>query len=157
MANDIHIISGKANWACLLSPNTKFEPTYSIDVELDEDTKQQVENLGLVVKNKGAFDFVTIKRGQFKKNGDERPAPQVKDSSNNNWDSQLIGNGSTVNVKFATYVWNYAGNSGIGTDLMAVQVVDLVSYGNDKDFDKVDDGYVVSGSSSGSKEEAIPF
>jgi hypothetical protein len=40
---------------------------------------------------------------------------------------------------------------------MAVQVIDLVSYGNDKDFDKVDDGYVVSGSSSGSQEEAIPF
>ena len=157
MANDIHIISGKAHWASVLSPNTTYEPTYCIDVELDKDTKKQVGNLGLIVKNKGSFDFITIKRNLLKKNGDERPAPFVKDSSNNPWDNQLIGNGSDVNVKFSTYDWTYAGKAGVGADLMAVQVVNLVSYGNDKDFDTVDDGYVVSGSSSGSQEESVPF
>ena len=160
MANDIHIISGKAHWASVLSPNTKYEPhKYCIDVELNEDTKQQAENLGLIVKNKGddRNDFVTIKRKAIKKDGDPRPAPLVKDSSNNPWDNQLIGNGSDVNVKFSTYDWTYAGKAGVGADLMAVQVVNLVSYGNDKDFDTVDDGYVVSGSSSGSQEESVPF
>jgi|TARA_R110000803_G_scaffold173594_1_gene236318 hypothetical protein len=158
MANDIHIISGKAHWASVLSPNTKYEPhKYCIDVELNEDTKQQAENLGLIVKNKGSFDFITIKRNLLKKNGDERPAPFVKDSSNNPWDNQLIGNGSDVNVKFATYDYNFAGKAGVGTDLMAVQVVNLIKYGNDEDFDTVDNGYVISGSSSGSQEEAIPF
>ena len=158
MANDIHIISGKAHWASVLSPNTKYEPhKYCIDVELNEDTKQQAENLGLIVKNKGSFDFITIKRNLLKKNGDERPAPFVKDSSNNPWDNQLIGNGSDVNVKFATYDYNFAGKAGVGTDLMAVQVVNLIKYGNDEDFDTVDNGYVISGSSSGSQEESVPF
>ena len=159
MANDIHIISGKSHWASVLSPNTTYEPTYCIDVELDKDTKKQVGNLGLIVKNKGddRNDFVTIKRKAIKKDGDPRPAPLVKDSSNNPWDNQLIGNGSDVNVKFSTYDWTYAGKAGVGADLMAVQVVNLVSYGNDKDFDTVDDGYVVSGSSSGSQEESVPF
>ena len=158
MANDVHIVSGKAHWASVLAPNTTYEPVYSIDLELDDDTKSTIEGLGLTVKNKGDFDFVTIKRKLYKKNGDERPAPTVKDSANNSWNDQLIGNGSQVNVKFATYDWTYAGKSGVGADLMAVQVVDLVPYGNSNDFESIDDGYVVkSSSSSQQQEEAVPF
>jgi hypothetical protein len=161
MANNVHIISGKAHWASVLAPNTTYEPVYSIDLELDDDTKSTVEGLGLTIKNKGddRNDFVTIKRKLYKKNGDERPAPTVKDSANNNWDDQLIGNGSQVNVKFSTYDWTYAGKSGVGADLMAVQVVDLVPYGNSTDFESIDDGYVVKPSSSSNQqqEEAVPF
>ena len=158
MANNVHIVSGKAHWASVLAPNTTYEPVYSIDLELDDDTKSTIEGLGLTVKNKGGFDFVTIKRKLYKKNGDERPAPTVKDSANNSWNDQLIGNGSQVNVKFATYDWTYAGKSGVGADLMAVQVVDLVPYGNSNDFESIDDGYVVkSSSSSQQQEEAVPF
>ena len=41
---------------------------------------------------------------------------------------------------------------------MAVQVVDLVPYGNSNDFESIDDGYVVkSSSSSQQQEEAEPF
>ena len=160
MANNVHIVSGKAHWASVLAPNTTYEPVYSIDLELDDDTKSTIENLGLSIKNKGdgRNDFVTIKRKLYKKNGDERPAPTVKDSANNSWNDQLIGNGSQVNVKFATYDWTYAGKSGVGADLMAVQVVDLVPYGNSNDFESIDDGYVVkSSSSSQQQEEAVPF
>ena len=160
MANNVHIVSGKAHWASVLAPNTTYEPVYSIDLELDDDTKCLIENLGLSIKNKGdgRNDFVTIKRKLYKKNGDERPAPTVKDSANNSWNDQLIGNGSQVNVKFATYDWTYAGKSGVGADLMAVQVVDLVPYGNSNDFESIDDGYVVkSSSSSQQQEEAVPF
>ena len=161
MANNVHIISGKAHWASVLAPNTTYEPVYSIDLELDDDTKSTVEGLGLTIKNKGdgRNDFVTIKRKLYNKNGDERPAPTVKDSANNNWNDQLIGNGSQVNVKFSTYDWTYAGKSGVGADLMAVQVVDLVPYGNSNDFESIDDGYVVKPSSSSNQqqEEAVPF
>ena len=159
MANAVHIISGKAHWASVLAPNTTYEPVYSINLELDDNTKSTVEGLGLTVKNKGDFDFVTIKRKLYKKNGDERPAPTVKDSANNSWNDQLIGNGSQVNVKFSTYDWTYAGKSGVGADLMAVQVVDLVPYGNTSDFESIDDGYVVKSSSSSqqAQEEAVPF
>tara|TARA_R100000963_G_C4645041_1_gene109134 strand:- start:10 stop:504 length:495 start_codon:yes stop_codon:yes gene_type:complete len=147
MSNSIHIISGNAHWASVLAPNVKYDPVYSIDVELlDDDSKSMVESLGLTIKNKGdgRNDFVTIKRKLMKNDGDERPAPIIKDSANNAWDDKLIGNGSKVNVKFGTYDWTYAGKSGVGADLMAVQVVDLVPYGNDSNFESVDDGYVVS-------------
>ena len=80
MANNVHIISGKAHWASVLAPNTTYEPVYSIDLELDDDTKSTVEGLGLTIKNKGddRNDFVTIKRKLYKKNGDERPAPGTR-------------------------------------------------------------------------------
>lgn len=155
--SDVHIISGKAYWASVISPNTTYEPVYSVDVCLDEDTKSLVESLGLTVHNKGddRGDFVKIKRKVYKRDGSERPSPIVKDSQNNNWDGSLIGNGSMVNVKFATYEWEYNKKKGVASDLMALQVVDLVEYGDSKDFSAVEGGYTV-GNNLDTGEE-IPF
>lgn len=155
--SDVHIISGKAYWASVVSPNTTYEPVYSVDVCLDEDTKSLVESLGLTVQNKGddRGDFVKIKRKVYKRDGSERPSPIVKDSQNNNWDGSLIGNGSMVNVKFATYEWEYNKKKGVASDLMALQVVDLVEYGDNKDFSAVEGGYTV-GNNLDTGEE-IPF
>lgn len=155
--SDVHIISGKAYWASVISPNTTYEPVYSVDVCLDEDTKSLVESLGLTVQNKGddRGDFVKIKRKVYKRDGSERPSPIVKDSQNNNWDGSLIGNGSMVNVKFATYEWEYNKKKGVASDLMALQVVDLVEYGDSKDFSAVEGGYTV-GNNLDTGEE-IPF
>lgn len=155
--SDVHIISGKAYWASVVSPNTTYEPVYSVDVCLDEDTKSLIESLGLTVQNKGddRGDFVKIKRKVYKRDGSERPSPIVKDSQNNNWDGSLIGNGSMVNVKFATYEWEYNKKKGVASDLMALQVVDLVEYGDNKDFSAVEGGYTV-GNNLDTGEE-IPF
>lgn len=155
--SDVHIISGKAYWASVISPNTTYEPVYSVDVCLDEDTKSLIESLGLTVQNKGddRGDFVKIKRKVYKRDGSERPSPIVKDSQNNNWDGSLIGNGSMVNVKFATYEWEYNKKKGVASDLMALQVVDLVEYGDNKDFSAVEGGYTV-GNNLDTGEE-IPF
>lgn len=155
--SDVHIISGKAYWASVISPNTTYEPVYSVDVCLDEDTKSLIESLGLTVQNKGddRGDFVKIKRKVYKRDGSERPSPIVKDSQNNNWDGSLIGNGSMVNVKFATYEWEYNKKKGVASDLMALQVVDLVEYGGNKDFSAVEGGYTV-GNNLDTGEE-IPF
>lgn len=155
--SNVHIISGKAYWASVMSPNTTYEPVYSVDVCLDEDTKSLIESLGLTVQNKGddRGDFVKIKRKVYKRDGSERPSPIVKDSQNNNWDGSLIGNGSMVNVKFATYEWEYNKKKGVASDLMALQVVDLVEYGDNKDFSAVEGGYTV-GNNLDTGEE-IPF
>lgn len=152
--SDVHIISGKAYWASILSPNTTYEPVYSVDVCLDDDTKSLVESLGLTVHNKGddRGDFVKIKRKVYKRDGSERPSPIVKDSQNNNWDGSLIGNGSMVNVKFATYEWEYNKKNGVASDLMAIQVVDLVEYGDNKDFSAVDGGYTVGNNEQAGEE-----
>jgi len=40
----------------------------------------------------------------------------------------LIGNGSEVIVQYRTYEWSNRFGSGIGADLVAVQVLELVPY-----------------------------
>jgi hypothetical protein len=161
MENSIKFVSGKAYWASVCAPNTTYEPTWCIDVTLDEKTKAELESIGLNIQNKGdeRGDFIKIKRKVMKRDGTEREAPTVVDSKRNPWDNSLIGNGSDVNVKFKVYEYEYNKKHGVSTDLIAVQVVNLIPYG--EDFEDVDDGYVVSNSSNNNKPHSagddIPF
>ena len=40
--------------------------------------------------------------------------------------TERVGNGSLVKVQYREYPWEYAGRSGTGLDLQAVQVLELV-------------------------------
>lgn len=146
MENTTKFVTGKVHWASLTAPNTTYEPVWCIDVSLDEESKVELESLGLNVQNKGddRGDFIKIKRKVMKRDGTEREAPTVVDSKRNPWDNSLIGNGSEANVKFKIYEYEYNKKRGVTTDLIAVQVVNLVPYGND--FEDVDDGYIVGNS-----------
>ena len=152
--NDPVYITGKCHYASITEPNTKFDPVWSIHVEVTDDNREVVEKSGLKVANKGdeRGDFVTIKRKVHRKDGTQRNAPLVMDSQNNRWNNdKKIANGSTVNVKAIPYEWDYAGKSGISADLAAVQIVDFIEYsGNQQDFAPVDGGYV-------QEAEAVPF
>ena len=152
--NDPIYITGKCHYASITEPNTKFDPVWSIQVEVNDDNREVVEKSGLKVANKGdeRGDFVTIKRKVHRKDGTERNAPLVMDSQNNRWNNdKKIANGSTVNVKAIPYEWDYAGKSGVSADLAAVQIVDFIEYtGNQQDFAPVDGGYV-------QEAEAVPF
>ena len=153
--NDAIYITGKCHYASITEPNTKFEPVWSIQVEVNDDNRSIIEKAGLSVANKGddRGDFVTIKRKVLRKDGTQRQGPVVKDSQNNNWDGKLIANGSTVNVKAVPFEWSYAGKSGVSADLAAVQVVDFIEYTSaGDDFDVVPGGYVTP-----VVEEDIPF
>ena len=136
--NDPVYITGKCHYASITEPNTKFDPVWSIQVEVNDDNREVVEKSGLKVANKGdeRGDFVTIKRKVHRKDGTQRNAPLVMDSQNNRWNNdKKIANGSTVNVKAIPYEWDYAGKSGISADLAAVQIVDFIEYsGNQQDF-----------------------
>ena len=136
--NDPVYITGKCHYASITEPNTKFDPVWSIQVEVTDDNREVVEKSGLKVANKGdeRGDFITIKRKVHRKDGSERTAPLVMDSQNNRWNNdKKIANGSTVNVKAIPYEWDYAGKSGISADLAAIQIVDFIEYsGNQQDF-----------------------
>lgn len=150
--NDPIYISGKCHYASIIEPNTKFDPVWSIQVEVNDDNRSVIEGAGLPINNKDddRGDFVTIKRKVLRADGSQRSAPFVKDSQNNPWNGKLIANGSTVNVKATPYEWNYAGKSGVSADLAAVQVVDFIEYTrSDQDFEPVEGGYV--------QEDNIPF
>ena len=139
------IISGTAYWASVVSPNTTFDPhRWEINVcNLSDETRAMVEEDGLTIKNKGddRGDFVTIKRNLTRKDGGTNDAPKVVDSNNSPMHNTLIGNGSLVNVKYRPYSWSYSNRKGVSADLMAVQVVDLVEYMADGDFESVEGGY----------------
>ena len=150
--NDPIYITGKCHYASITEPNTKFEPVWSIQVEVDDNNRAVIEGANLPINNKGddRGDFVTIKRKVLRADGSQRAAPFIKDSQINTWNGKLIANGSTVNVKAVPYDWNYAGKSGVSADLSAVQVVDFIEYTrNNEDFEPVEGGYV--------QEEAVPF
>jgi len=150
--NDPIYISGKCHYASITEPNTKFDPVWSIQVEVNDNNRAVIEGAGLPISNKDddRGDFVTIKRKVLRPDGSQRAAPFIKDSQNNIWNGKLIANGSTVNVKAVPYEWNYAGKSGVSADLAAVQVVDFIEYTrDDQDFEPVEGCYV--------QEEAAPF
>ena len=142
------VITGKAYWASITSPNTTFDAdgVWTLDVcNLDKKNIEMVKADGLTIKNKGddRGDFVTVKRKVKRKDGNENAAPHVVDAQKRPLINTLIGNGSLVNVLYSTYDWEFKGRKGTSADLKSVQVTDLVPYdsGPQEDFDVVKDGY----------------
>jgi len=148
MANNKYdqiLLSGKAYWASVVEPNTTYEPVWQVDVTVDEETKQKLESIGLSVKNKGddRGDFFSCRRKVVKRDGTKRDAPSVIDAKKMPWDSRLIGNGSTVKVKIQPYEYSYAGKAGVTADFMAMQVIDLVPYGDPSGDFQEEDGFSI--------------
>mgnify|MGYP003133714625 CR=1 FL=1 len=117
-------VEGKAYWASVTRPNTTFDPVYQIDLAVDEQTAK------------------SFKRKVARADGTKNPMPRLVDSAKNPIDV-LVGNGSKVKVLYKPFDWKFAGKSGTSLDLQAVQVIDLVPYG--EDFDVSDGGYVAEG------------
>ncbi len=132
------LIQGKAFYAKVLG---KPQPGYdkeknewSFDLSLDEKGKAEAKRLGFTekIKNKGddRGDFIQFKRGEFKNTKPGEPAVantpfSVVDQHGKPWDSKkLIGNGSTLNVKYSIY----AGRKGNKPIALAIQVWDHVPY-----------------------------
>jgi len=130
-------IEGKAMWANVSTPNTKFEPhKYGIVVLTDEDTANRLEGVGLsqVRTRDGqpkydepAFSF---SRKVEKHDGTTNSAPKLLDSEGNDMDVS-VGNGSQVTVKIKPYTGKY----GTFAELIAVKVSNLIEYseGNSDD------------------------
>ena len=144
------VISGKAYWASIVAPNTTFDSdgVWSIDVcNLDKKNLDIVKKDGLTVKNKGddRGDFVTVKRKvRNQKSGELNRAPTVVDAQKRAMMNTAVGNGSVVNVKYNPFDWDFGGRKGIGANLNAVQVIDLIPYSSDndgEDFEVVADGF----------------
>jgi|TARA_R110002020_G_scaffold21200_1_gene71916 hypothetical protein len=141
------VISGKAYWASIATPNTTFDPdgVWTVDVgNLDKTSIDQLKEDGLTVKNKGddRGDFVTIKRKVRRKDGQMNRTPDLVDAKKRQMSNTMIGNGSDVNVLYSTYDWEFKGRKGTSADLKSIQVTNLIPYssGVEEDFDEVD-GY----------------
>ena len=153
------VISGKAYWTFVPEANTTFEPTWSIDIALDEANKAIVEADGLKWRNKNdeRGDFITIKRKVTKNNGNPNEVPELVDHNKRILasDKNFIGPGSEVNVQYKTYEWSYKGNAGIGADLQKIQLIKLEDLPDqlDDELPVVESGY----SASDSISEEVPY
>ena len=134
-------VEGKAYWASVTRPNTTFDPVYQIDLAIDDKTAEEFKGKGVSVKQDERGSVVKFKRKVARSYGTKNTMPRLVDSAKNPIDV-LVGNGSKVKVLYKPFEWKFAGKSGTSLDLQAVQVFDLVPYG--EDFD-VSDGYVAEG------------
>lgn len=144
------IIHGKAMYAKVHTADKNDK--YTIDVVVTDEEASRLEELGLVPAK--LRDGVTLKSyaeqghpgkvfraktNKFnKKTKQEMAGPRVVDSHKVPM-TDLVGNGSTVNVLVSPKPFSVDGNVGVANFLNAVQVVDLVSYG--LDFDTIEDGF----------------
>ena len=184
MAKNILVLEGKAAWAKVFEPDTKFNPLgdYSINIQMTEaDAAPMCEKLkGLIqetfkkaVKEKpplknslttqdvmsvvydrdtgdptGNVEFkFKLKAKVQKRDGSwYEQEPVVLDAKKTPLTGDtLIGNGSKVKVAFEPipYVMQSTKKVGVSLRLKAVQVIDLVEYGNSASsvFDE-EDGFV---------------
>jgi len=126
------IIEGTAYWASLTRPNQKFEPMWRIDLAVDDATAEDIRSQGIsvgetVIDEQTISNIVRFKRKVSKANGDKNTQPNLVDAGKQTLD-KIVGNGSKVKVMYRPYEWNFKGKKGIGLDLQAVQVMDLIEY-----------------------------
>lgn len=151
MANktETHVLRGETSYAKILGdpmPNyAKDGREWKMDLVIkDKDTLKEVKGLGIGdrVKNKENYldgaPFLTFKQAEMRKDGVTPNQPiTVVDAAGNPWpDSKLIGNGSTVDVKFV--VMDYGPGKKKGVYIRGVRVLDLVPY-EPKEFDDLDE------------------
>jgi hypothetical protein len=128
--NMYEYVKGKAMWANITSPNTRFEPhKYGLTVLTDQETATKLEGLGLtqVRSRTGELKYeepaFTFSSRATNNDGTARTAPKLFDNDGNSLDVS-VGNGSEVTVKIKPYKNNY----GRFAELIAVKVDNLVEY-----------------------------
>ena len=133
------IIDGTAYWASIKTPNTTFEPVFTVNLVVSQDVADDFASKGHTVKQMDEGPALIIKRKVNGPNGMVRNAPRLLDQ--NKQDVNLaVGNGSKVRVQCNEYEWEYAGKEGKSLDLQAVQIIDLVEYKAEDGSEFYDEG-----------------
>jgi PKD repeat protein len=133
------VLEGTAYWASVKTPNTTYEPTYSVNLVVDEATAEDFKTRGFTVKPTEDGPAIIIKRKVNGPRGMIRDAPKLYDRSKNEVDCQ-VGNGSRVKVQFKEWTSERNGQTFNGLDFMAMQIIDLVQYSGQAgdEFDSLD-------------------
>ena len=131
----------KCKWAALITPDTRYEHKWKIDLIL---TKKLAESLKSVCFNvrtdKEGDQILRVIKKTRTKGGTPMEAPRVVGLDGITPFAERIGNGSTVNIKvYAKYI-EVSGQTHLPAYINAVQVVDLVPYKGGSDFDDISDG-----------------
>ena len=123
-------VKGKAMWANITSPNTRFQPPkYGLTVLTDADTAAKLEGIGLnQVKDRAGqpkYDepAFTFSKRAANNDGVANTAPKLINVDGEPIDVS-VGNGSEVTVKIKPYKNDF----GQFAELMAVKVENLIEY-----------------------------
>ena len=123
-------VTGKAMWANITSPNTRFQPhKYGLTVLTDADTAAKLEGIGLnQVKDRAGqpkYDepAFTFSKRAANNDGVANTAPKLINVDGEPIDVS-VGNGSEVTVKIKPYKNDF----GQFAELMAVKVENLIEY-----------------------------
>ncbi len=130
------VLEGKAYWASVTTPNTTFEPVYTVDLVVDNEVANDFEARGFKIKDLSVKDenggqtsvgrALTIKRKVNGPNGMVRNAPKLFDKEKNAMDD-VVGNGSHVKVQYNEWETDNKYGQFKGLDFQAMQVIDLVA------------------------------
>ena len=140
------IQEGIAYWASVTTPNTKFEPVYTVDLVVEDSVADDFETRGFKIKSIELGDekvgrALTFKRKVNGPNGMVRNAPKLVDENKVPIDV-LVGNGSRVRVQYNEWETSNKFGDFKGLDFQAMQVIDLVSYksADGEEFDALEGG-----------------
>ena len=130
------ILQGEAYWASVTSPNTTYDPVYTVNLVVDEATAEDFQSRGFSVKQMDEGQALVIKRKVNGPNGMVRPAPRLVDKFKNPLDAR-VGN---VRVQYKEWESEWKGKVFKGLDFQAMQVIDLVEVGSPdgSEFDAFD-------------------
>ena len=121
------ILEGSAYWASVTTPNTTFDPMYSVNLVVDEATAEDFKARGFTIKQMDEGPAIVIKRKVEGPNGMVRQAPKLVDQYKNPLDAR-VGNGSSVKVQYKEWESVWKGTTFKGLDFQAMQVLELVYY-----------------------------
>tara|TARA_B100000900_G_C20428597_1_gene654011 strand:- start:112 stop:549 length:438 start_codon:yes stop_codon:yes gene_type:complete len=140
------IQEGIAYWASVTTPNTKYEPVYTVDLVVSDDVANDFEARGFKTKEITMNDEVVGKAITFKRkvngpNGMVRQSPKLLDANKVPMD-ELVGNGSKVRVQYNEWETSNKYGDFKGLDFQAMQVLDLVQYksSDGSEFDAIEGG-----------------
>ena len=134
-------VSGVAYYASVTTPNTTFEPhKWELNLVVDEKALDEFSARGYTIKEKDFGRCINFKRNVTRKGGGTNNRPILVNENRKRVDElPKIGNGSKVKIQYADYDWSYAGKTGVGTDLRAVQLLELVEYAEPEGSDFYDE------------------
>ena len=121
------VVNGTAYWASIKTPNTKFEPVYTVNLVVDDDTANDFASRGHKIKQMDEGPSIIIKRKVNGPNGMVRVAPRLLDVDKQEV-NYAVGNGSKIRVQYNEYEGTNQYGDYKGLDLQAIQVLDLIEY-----------------------------
>ena len=133
------ILEGTAYWASITTPNTTFEPVYTVNLVVDDETANDFASRGHKIKQMDEGPAVILKLKVNGPNGMIRPAPRLMNASKQDV-SIAVGNGSKIKVQYNEYSGEGKFGPYTGLDLQAVMITELVPYKNGDGEEFVTDG-----------------